>query len=101
TDFQVSGISLRENNSYVENNVITATSRGDKGIGYSEETLNPGTTTIKDNTVSGVRLEGLAIDDTAASGNLNPADAARNVAADNETFLIQNNTFRLGAAIVG
>src|SRR5262249_47705667 len=61
-DFQTAGITIRSTGSDVEHNTIVAPIRGRRGISYYQETDTKGTTRIIDNTIDGVSVQGIAID---------------------------------------
>ena len=92
TDFQVSGISLRYNGNVVENNKISAITRGTRGICYYQETDHPGTTRIINNTISGVTMQGIAIDNGSKSIDYT---SDKTTASTTESFLITRNSITM------
>ena len=91
-DFETSGITIRFAKSDVEHNTIVARTRGTNGISYYQETATPGTTTISGNTISGVSVLGIAIDNGSTTGAFG---GGRTTASTSESFVVAGNSITM------
>ena len=92
-DFQTAGITIRSTGSDLERNTIVALSRGRRGISYYQETDTKGTTRITDNTIDGVSIQGIAIDNGATTSEFGGGQAT---ASTSEAFVVSGNDITMG-----
>jgi hypothetical protein len=88
-DFQAAAVTIRSTGSLVADNVISAPARGQRGIAYYQQTAVPGTTTIRGNLISGVRVQGIAIDNGSTTADFG---GGATTASTSESFVISHNT---------
>jgi hypothetical protein len=92
-DFQTAGITIRSTGSDVERNTILAPTRGRRGISYYQQTDTKGTTRIIDNTIDGVSIQGIAIDNGSTTSAFGGGSTT---ASTSETFVVDSNDITMG-----
>lgn len=97
-DFQTAGITMRSTGSDVERNTIVALTRGRRGISYYQETDTKGATRITDNTIDGVSIQGIAIDNGSTTSEFGGGPAT---ASTSETFVVSGNDITMGGDRTG